>query len=102
MTDASIYDRVDAALEKARWRNLALRGIYLNPADYAAFAKAETVRWRKETGSKALCWPLSYQHVLILGKSALPVKEAKSSAVYATSGEQIAIPKRLSPRVRAA
>jgi hypothetical protein len=40
--------------------------------------------------------------VLIIGGKALPVKEAKQSAVYATSGEAIVIPKELSPRVRAA
>jgi hypothetical protein len=38
----TIYDRIDSALERARWRQLELRGLYLDPVDYAAFAKAET------------------------------------------------------------
>jgi hypothetical protein len=59
-----ILDRLDAALQKARFRRLELRGIYLDEADYAAM-----------------------------------VHEAKKSAVYATSGEAVVIPKRLSPRV---
>lgn len=99
MKPEPIYRRIDSALEKARWRKLELRGIYLDFADYHAFAKAETDHYQKAAGSKALIWPLSYENVLILGKKALPVKEAGKSAVYATSGEAIAIPKRLSPRV---
>ncbi len=98
----TILDRIDTALEKARWRKLELRGIYLDPSDYAAFAKIRTAQYRRETGSKASLLPLSYEHVLILGKNLLLVKEATGSAVYATSGEGIAIPKRLSARVRLA
>lgn len=99
---AGITELIDVALEKARWRKLELRGIYLDPADYAAFALFETEKYQRESGSDCTVWPLSYQNVLILGHKALPVKEAKRSAIYATSGEEIAIPKRLSPRVRAA
>jgi hypothetical protein len=99
---SGITELIDVALEKARWRNLELRGIYLDPADYAAFALFETKRWQRETGSSATVVPLSYRNVLIIGGKALPVKEAKCSAVYATSGEAIYIPKRLSPRVKAA
>ena len=98
----SIYVRIDCALEKARWRGLILRGIYLDKADYAAFANARTVEWRRQFGGKAKVWPLSYENALILSKSVLPVKEARQSAVYSTTGEGIAIAKRLSPRVKAA
>jgi excinuclease UvrABC nuclease subunit len=93
-----ILDRLDAALQKARFRRLELRGIYLDEADYAAFAKAMTRRWRKASGSRAGVFPLAYDSVLIIGGSAM-VHEAKKSAVYATSGEAVVIPKRLSPRV---
>ena len=96
----SIYDRIDAALEKARWRQLELRGIYLDEEDYFAFAKAETIRWRKASGSKARVYPMSYENVLIIGGKAL-VSPAKHSAVYAKSGEAIYIPKRLNVKVAA-
>lgn len=42
MSRDPIIERIEAALEKARWRKLELRGLYLDPIDYAAFAKAET------------------------------------------------------------
>jgi hypothetical protein len=102
LTANSIYTRIDCALEKGRWRKLALRGIYLDAADYAEFVAAETKAWRESTGSKATVYPLSYGDHLIIGGAAVPVKEAGTSAVYATSGEGITIPKRLSPRVKAA
>jgi hypothetical protein len=97
-----IIDRIEAALEKARWRKLELRGLYLDHADYADFAYAETLRYQQETGSTALLWPCSYRNVLIIGGKALPVKEATRSAIYATSGEAIIVPKELSRRTRAA
>jgi hypothetical protein len=95
----SIIDRIEAALEKARWRKLDLRGLYLDHEDYADFAYAETIRFQQETGSQAMLWPLSYDNVLILGAKAVPVKGAGRSAVYANSGEEIRVAKRLSPRV---
>lgn len=95
----SIYQHIDTALEKARWRNLKIRGIYLDETDYFTFAKAETARWRKATGSRARVYPMAYDNVLIIGGKAI-VHPAKSSAVYTESGEAIAIPKRLSPRIR--
>jgi hypothetical protein len=98
----SIITRIESALEKARWRKLELRGLYLDHDDYADFAYAETLRYQQETGSTAMLWPIAYENILILGGKALPVKEAGQSAVYATSGEAIAVPKRLSPRTRAA
>lgn len=97
----SIHDRIDAALEKARWRKLELRGIYLDEEDYFAFAKAETERWRKASGSKARVYPLSYEKVLILGNGCAIVKPAKRSRVYAKGGEIIDVPKRLSAKVAA-
>jgi hypothetical protein len=96
-----ILARIEAAIEKARWRKLELRGLYLDHEDYADFAYAETVRWQEETGSAAILWPLSYDNVLILNKKSIPVKEAAKSAVYATSGEAVYVPKMLSPRVAA-
>lgn len=100
VTRHRIYERIDAALEKARWRQLHLRGIYLDEADYFALVRAETARWRKASGSGARVYPMSYDNALIIGGSAL-VSPAKSSAVYAESGEAITICKHLSPKVRA-
>jgi hypothetical protein len=97
----SLYDRIDAALEKARWRKLEVRGIYLDEADYFAFAKAETDRWRKASGSKVRVYPMSYGNVLILGSGCSIVKPATRSRVYAKGGETIDIPKRLSAKVAA-
>jgi hypothetical protein len=98
----TICDRIDSALEKARWRKLELRGLYLDSADYAALAKQRTAEHRAAFGGRAKIWPLSYESVLLIGRPLLPVKAGQSSAVYATSGEAIAIPKRLSSRVRLA
>ena len=97
----SIEDRIQAALEKARWRKLELRGMYLDEEDYQELADSETENYRKSTGSSAKLWPCTYQHVLLLSRKAIPVHEAIVSAVYATSGERICIPKKLSPRVAA-
>ena len=94
-----IIDRIECALEKARWRKLELRGLYLDHEDYADFAYAETLRWQKETGSTALLWPLAYENVLILNAKSIPVKEATRSAIYSTTGEEIAVPKKLSAKV---
>lgn len=99
---SDIIARIESALEKARWRELELRGLYLDDEDYADFAYAETLRYQEETGSSAMLWPLSFDHVLILNDKSIPVKGATKSAIYATSGEAITIPKRLSPRTRAA
>lgn len=98
----SIYDRIAAALEKARWRKLELRGIYLDEEDYLAFAKAETARYRKMTGSRSRTYPMSYENVLILGAGSVIVKPATRSRVYAKGGETIDIPKRLSLKTRLA
>lgn len=95
----ALYAKLDAALEKARWRRWTLRGIYLNPRDYDAFAKAETRRYRHRTGSKAEVHPLGYRHALIIGGSALPVRAGTKSAVYNQNGEAIYIAA-LSPKVR--
>lgn len=100
MTEPSIYERINTALEKARWRKFELRGIYLDKAGYEAFAKAETARYRKMTGSSARTYPMAYENVLIIGGSAI-VHPAKGSAVYGQSGEAITIPKRLSMKVAA-
>jgi len=100
MTD--ICARIDAALEKARWRQWKLRGIYLDPIDYFCFQEAETKRYRAEHGGEGPVWPLSYDNQLIIDGKALPVKHGGKSAIYATSGESITIPKELSPRTKAA
>lgn len=97
----TIIPRIESALEKARWRKLELRGLYLDHEDYADFAYAKTLSWQQETGGTALLWPLSYENVLIIGAKLLPVKGATRSAIYATSGEAIYVPKRLSEKVAA-
>jgi hypothetical protein len=101
MAGGGIIDRIEAALEKARWRKLELRGLYLDSDDYADFAYAETVRYQEATGGTTILWPLSYENILILGDKALPVNAGTRSAIYATSGEAIAVPKRLSNLVAA-
>lgn len=101
MSRPDIISRIESALEKARWRKLELRGLYLDHEDYADFAYAVTLKYQQETGSQALLWPLSYENILILGAKVLPVKEATRSAIYATSGEAIYVPKQLSAKVAA-
>lgn len=99
---ATIISRIESALERARWRKLELRGLYLDHEDYADFAYAETIRWQQETGSTALLWPLSYENILIIGGKALPVKESpRRSAIYGQHGEEIVVPKQLSEKVAA-
>jgi hypothetical protein len=81
MAGGSIISRIEAALEKARWRKLELRGLYLDHEDYADFAYAETVRYQQETGSTAMLWPLSYENVLIIGGKAITVPKRLSAKV---------------------
>lgn len=81
---------------------LELRSLYLDHQDYADFAHAMTLKWQEETGTDTILWPLSYENVLIIGGNAIPVAGANRSAIYATSGEAIYVPKALSPRTRAA
>ncbi len=73
----------------------------MDEKDYHAFAKAETARYRRMTGSRCRTYPMAYENVLIIGGSAI-VHPAKSSAVYAECGEAIVISKKLSAKVRLA
>jgi hypothetical protein len=102
MSAETIIARIESALEKARWRKLELRGLYLDRDDYADFAHAETLRYQQETGSTAILWPCSYENVLLLNRKLIPVKASGRSAAYSTTGEEIVVPKRLSPRTVAA
>jgi hypothetical protein len=89
-----IIERIDAALQKASFRQMEVRAIYLDDADDAAFVKAVTRYWRKELKSKAIFWPTEYR--------GHHVRKGSKSRIYSTHGVEIAIPKRLSPRVQEA
>lgn len=91
---SAIHDRIDAALEKAVFRELEIRAIYLDAADHDAFVKAHTRYWRKELKSDATFWPTTYRDhsVRIGGKS----------RIYSTHGVEVRIPKRISSRVKVA
>lgn len=94
MSASTIVARIEAALEKAVFRKMKVRAIYLDEADRQAYTKANTRYWRKQLGSKAIFHPLSFgDH---------PIRYGSRSRIYDEHGVEIAIPKRLSPRVRAA
>jgi hypothetical protein len=62
VTPPLIIRRIDAALATMRSRGMAPRAIYLTPSDHKLLARAKTTRYRRETGSKALLWPVPISH----------------------------------------
>jgi hypothetical protein len=80
VTPPLIIRRIDAALATMRSRGMAPRAIYLTPSDHKLLARAQTTRYRRETGSKALLWPGSHDDVPIIAEKLIgamvPVREA--------------------------
>lgn len=88
MTVDCILDRIDAALEKVRARQMEVRAIYLTRKDHDTFDKAMRKRL-KIRGSF-----LSYgDH---------QIRRGEHSIIYSTHGVGVKIPTNLSPRVRLA
>lgn len=87
----AILDRLDVALEKLRFRNIAVRTIVLSEEDRALFDAINTKAWREHLGSDATFYATRYQgHFLRTGPR---------SVVYGENGEEVAVPKRLSRKV---
>ena len=94
MSVTTICDRIDVALEKMAFEGVEVRAIYLSPEDDEAYVKAHTRFWRKALKSRATFYPTTFrEHV---------VRSGKTSIIYSTNGVGFTIPKRLSPRTRAA
>jgi hypothetical protein len=95
--------RMDAALANLTARGMDPRAFYLTPFDYAALAKAKTKRWREDSGSGALVWPLSHRDVPLIGESLIeqmiPVRQTtssrKQSTLYSTRGVSVNVPRHL-------
>ena len=81
----AIIERIDAALEKAAFRQLEIRAIYLTEADHNWLDRA-----------------LSRRHGVkgsFLAYRDHQIRRGKSSVIYSTHGVGVAIPKKLSARV---
>jgi hypothetical protein len=109
VTPPLIIRRIDAGLARMRERGMEPRAIYLTPADFLLLARAKTTRWRRETGSKALVWPLSYDDVPLISEKLIeqmvPVRLAKGrngSTIYSTRGVTVAVPRKQPEPLRAA
>ena len=88
MTDrGAIIERIEAALEKARVRELEIRAVYLSEADWRDYDRARSRRY----GSRVSC----HSH------RGIPIRPGKASVIYSSHGVGIAVPKRLSHRVAA-
>ena len=81
----SITDRIDAALEKARWQGRTPTAIYLAEPDRKAFDAHQS----RAFGMKLFC--LSWRDI--------EIRYGERSAVYLQGGDRISIPARLSARV---
>lgn len=86
----SIIERLDAALEKMRWQQLAVRTICLTKADLKALDKANTLAFGVKGCKAHTC---GYRgHVVRVGPR---------SVIYSTHGYETAVPYRLSAKVAA-
>jgi hypothetical protein len=63
---SDIEDRIGAAFEKMRARQMTVRAVYLSPADYKAYAKSRSAAW----GSEVV--PLSVGDVQIISETLIP------------------------------
>lgn len=87
-----ILDRIDAALEKARWQQIEVRAIYLDEVDRKSFDAAMCARIKRDNGWKRYkAIHLAYGDHLI--------RYGTKSRIYSTHGVEIAVPKRLSRKV---
>lgn len=87
---SAIVDRLDTALERARWRypESPPKCIYLTEDDWREFDVAMSLAW----GSKMHCF--QYRD--------LDIRSGKTSRIVTTCGALVAVPMRLSPRTGAA
>ena len=88
-----IFNRIDAALEKVRARQMEVRAIYLDPEDDAAFIETNTKYWRKALDSRATFYATDY--------AGHHLRQGTRSQIFSTDGVAVAIPKKLSARVAA-
>lgn len=87
MSEPSIITRIEAALEKARWRALEIRAIYLTKEDHDDLDAASS--WE---GFK----------VSVLTYKDHQIRRGERSCVYFVGGDKVVIGKRVSPRLQVA
>ena len=86
MTVPLIFQRLDAALERAAEERIGIRAIYLCPSDLALFDRAMTARYRRANGSTAKVHACDYRgHIL---------RRGKCSRIYSDHGVSVRIPKK--------
>jgi hypothetical protein len=97
-SQVTLFDLIEAALERMTGEGLQPASIYLDAKDYEAFAHEYTERRRASTGSGALFWPLSYGDVPLVNEKVvekieklIPVRPScgprqLKSAAYASNG----------------
>lgn len=89
MSRGAIRPRIDAALEKMRAQQVAVRAIYLDPVDLAALDRDAARRF----GGGCRIHVCGYRdHV---------VRAGKVSRVYSVHGVEFTVPRRLSAKVAA-
>jgi hypothetical protein len=81
----TIADRIDAALEKARWQGAEVSSIYLTESDAREYDRHQSRKFRM----KLVC--LSYRDI--------EIRFGERSAVYLKGGDRISVAPRLSRRV---
>lgn len=80
-----IINRLDAALEKVRARQMEVRAIYLTAQDHAALDRAESARWKKKLS--------------VFNYRGHEIRRGEQSRIYSTHGVNVDVPAKLSPRV---
>lgn len=88
MSRFPIIDRLDAALEKVRARQMEVRAIYLTAEDHDKLDRAESARWKRK--------------VSVLEYLGHEIRRGEQSRIYSTHGVGVAIAAKVSPRVRLA
>jgi hypothetical protein len=87
---ATIIQRIEAALEKMRWRRMEVRAIYLTAEDHDDFDLAMAAEMTKALGRRVRGSFLAFREHHI--------RRGETSAIYSTHGLAVVIPKRLSRR----
>jgi hypothetical protein len=88
-----ILERIDAAIEKMRLRGEEVRAIYLTASDHDRFDREMCAKVKREQGLKR--YKASF---LSYGEHQL--RRGTVSRLYSTVGTEVAVPVRLSHRVR--
>lgn len=91
---AVIFQRIDLALEKMRFRQMEVRAIYLDEEDRDEFDRANTRMWQAKLGSKAKFFATTYREH--------PLRNGEKSRIYSTHGVETVIRKRLPKRTQLA